>query len=219
MRGKDAVELFLEICDVAGWLAESIPEAPDHESADFLVIAEPCRYFAEVKQLNPNAGEAIKEAEIEAGKIIVVQHEPGDRLRPLIKKANSQIKAVADPANPGLLVVYDTRRISPIEDYDVLTAMYGLQAVVVNVPADPKIEPNWGGERFAGKRSVSPHYNRSVSAVAVIPQQPRPAKFLYVFHNDHARVPFALDTFRTPSFRQFRRGTQDSAQFADWQEI
>jgi hypothetical protein len=217
MNGTDAVNLFLEICVVAGWVAEPIPETPDHESADFLVVTGRGRYFAEVKQLNANADEAIKEAEIEAGKIIVVHHEPGDRLRPLIKKANSQIKAVADPGTPGLLVVYDSRKISPIEPYDVLTAMYGLQAVVVNVPPDPNIEPTWGGERFAGKRGVSPAYNRSISAVAVVPQQPRPATVLYVFHNDYARVGFDTDTFRVPSFRQFRRSTQDPARFADWQ--
>jgi hypothetical protein len=103
-----------------------------------------------------------------------------------------------------LLVIFDSRKLSPAEPYDVLTAMYGLQAVVVNVPTEPGMEPTWGGERFAGKRSVSPDYNRSVSAVVLIPQQPRPATVLYVFHNDYARVPLDPEMFHFSSFRQFR---------------
>ena len=69
------------------------------------------------------------------------------------------------PNTPRLLVVYDSRWGSRVEPHDALTAMYGLQAVVINVPPDPAVEPSWGGERFVGKRGVSPGYNRSVSAL------------------------------------------------------
>jgi hypothetical protein len=215
---EEAVQHFREICTAAGWVPEAIAESV-HESADFLVTAEGGRFVAEVKQINPNTDEMAKETEARAGKVIVALSEPGDRLRPLIKKANSQIKAVAPPNTPGLLVVYDSRWGSRVEPYDALTAMYGLQAVVINVPLDPGVEPSWGGERFAGQRGVSPGYNRSVSALAIISQQPRPAMIAYVFHNDYARVKFDPSLFRVPSFQQFRRADHRPGDFAGWEQI
>jgi len=219
MTGDLAIEHFLEICDSASWTPGRIPESTEQESADYLVTAEGTIFLAEIKQLNPNREEREKERQIQLGKVVVHHHTPGDRLRPLIKKANRQIRALAAPGQPGLLVVYDTRRVSPVEPYDALTAMYGLQNVVLNVHPDPRVPPSYAGNRFGGGRSVSSSYNRSVSALGIVPQQPRPARVMYVFHNAFAASCLPSEILRIPGFRQFRRPHSESSDFNEWQEF
>jgi hypothetical protein len=215
-----ATSTFLEICSRLNWHAERIPVTPDAETADYNVSTAANEFIVELKQLNPNRVEREKEAQVGPGKIVVHSHEPGDRLRPLIRKANRQIKGLRRPGVPGLLVVYDTRLVAPVEPYDVLTAMYGLQTVVLEVDrTNPHHPPRHRGERFGGKRSVAPTYNRSVSAVAIIPRQPRPAQTLLVFHNVFAMHPLERDMFRKEHVFQFQLSVSGTGEFSEWETL
>jgi len=219
MSGARAVQAFIQVCGAAGWDPTPIAEAPDMETADFTVTAQGLTFVTEVKQLNANSQEAEQEAKLQAGEMAGYTKVPGDRLRPLIRKANRQIKTIAQRGAPGLLAVYDTRLFPRLEAYDVLTAMYGLQTVVIEAHPNPSVPPRWAGHRFGGGRSVAPTYNRSISAVAIIPQQPDPSQAMHVFHNRFATVPFDPVIFQLPGFRQFRVRQAETGAFENWDEL
>jgi len=219
MSGDRAVQAFIQVCGALGWEPTPIAEAPDEETADFTVTAPSLTFVTEVKQLNANSEEAEQEAKLKAGEMGAYSKVPGDRLRPLIRKANRQIKTIAQRRTPGLLAVYDTRLLARLESYDVLTAMYGLQTVVIEVHPDPAVPSRWAGDRFGGGRSVAPSYNRSVSAVAIIPQEPDPSDVMHVFHNRFATVPFDPSIFKLPGLRQFKVRQAETGVFERWDEL
>ena len=219
VRGDRAVEAFLQVCSTVGWDPTRVPEAPDLETADFIVTGPGLTFVTEVKELIANVEESEQEARLLAGKQAGFSKVPGDRLRPLIKKANRQIKTIAQHRMPGLLAVCDTRLLGRLESYDVLTAMYGLQTVVIEGNPNPAVSPRWVGDRFGGERTVAPGYNRSVSAVAIIRQHPDPNLGMLVFHNRFATVAFDPSAFRLPGFRQFRVTEVETGVFENWEEV
>ena len=101
----------------------------------------------------------------------------------------------------------------------MLTAMYGLQTVVLQVYADPQTRPEKIGERFGPKRGVDASYNRAVSAVAIIPQQPRPERRVFVFHNCFADVPFRPGELAGKHMRHFVIEQPHVGEFNDWREV
>jgi len=218
-HGEMAVRAWRSVCRVAQWKLRSIPESDRAKTADYRIWSANRPFVAEVKQLNPNRDEAKLEARARAGERIVFGHEPGDRLRPLISAANRQIRPVARAGEPGLLVVYDTRLVTPVEPYDVLTAMYFLQTVDLQVHPDPSTPLAKVGERFGPKRGVAASYNRAVSAVVIIPQQPRPERRVYIFHNRFADVPFRPNELAGKHIRRFVVSQPHTGEFDDWTEV
>ena len=94
-NGEAAVRAWRSVSRVAHWTLRSIPESDRAKTADFRVWSGKRSFVADVKQLNPNRDEAKSKARARAGETVVCGHEPGDRVRPLIKEANRQIRPVA----------------------------------------------------------------------------------------------------------------------------
>ena len=132
-RMTESEELFHRFCKSQGWRVGRIGAAPGRTVPDFFVrLGNDAGIVVEVKQFDPNTDER----EVAEGKgSRVIGGKPGNRVRQVLTRANSQLKSL-EGSHPGMVVLQNRTPCSLHDDpYAVLTAMRGMD--VVRVPLDP----------------------------------------------------------------------------------
>ncbi len=223
---NESEELFCRFGKSQGWRVERIDEhsvAQGNKVPDFLVrLGDGAGIVVEVKQFDPNREE--REAAQGRGSG-VLGGKPGQRLRQVITKANSQLKALGRP-DPGMVVVSNRTPCELHDDhYAVITAMHGLD--VVRVPVSSSAGPGslvrFGPYQQGPDAKLNPKRNRSVSCIAVLRELfngvpvpfglggPDPEHDLVVYHNLFAKHPLDPNSLVGSRVTHLRmRGDQSS---------
>ncbi|MDE0260594.1 MAG: hypothetical protein OXR82_19675 [Gammaproteobacteria bacterium] len=200
-RMTESEELFHRFCKSQGWRVGRIGAAPGRKVPDFFVrLGNDAGIVVEVKQFDPNT----EEREVAEGKgSRVLGGKPGNRVRQVLTKANSQLKSL-EGSHPGMVVLQNRTPCSLHDDpYAVLTAMHGMD--VVRVPLDPSggvgSLVRFGRYQQGPEAKLNPERNTSVSCIAVLRELfdgvpvpfglggPDPEHDLAVYHNPFAKLP------------------------------
>ena len=181
-------------------------------SCRFPRVRFPLRFLAaEVKQFEPNAEEMAIIAARRDGKIVVHGGEPGQRVRAAIAVGAGQLRGTTCGRWPGLLVVCDKTGLDYHDDpYHILTAMFGLEAVMINADSMSAGRLRSSGVRFAGKRKATPTDNRALSAIGRLYESHDGKPCMDVFHNPHTSAPLAPQRWRGPTVKHFVLATPDA---------
>lgn len=203
--------LFEKFCEDHGIRYSRI--VPSNQlTHDYDIYLGSQKIVCEVKQIDLNEEErAYRRGEVER-----LSPWPGNRVRNRIKDAAPQIKARAKGKYPGLLVIYNNVEYRElVSGVSVLTAMYGEETVVIDVPDDPKREPLFRNVVFGGKRKMTPEDNTSVSAVAVLRCAAGTTR-LCIYHNVYAAISLNPNLLVSPSVSHFFVELKNDGTFSEW---
>jgi hypothetical protein len=216
----DSEMLFRALCRHNRFVAVRLPEsrAKGRRRADFLVWRFPFRLLAaEVKQFDPNSEELAVVADRRAGKIVAHGGEPGQRVRAAIAVGAGQLRGTTAGRWPGLLVVCDRTGLDYHDDpYHILTAMFGLETVMIDVASVNERRLRSLGMRFGGKRKVTSSDNRAVSAIGRLYESPARRPCMDVFHNPHTTARLSPRSWGGPTVRHFVLGDPDAEGRRTW---
>ena len=213
--------LFEMFCDTNRIAYERV-RTDDGKTPDYRLHIKELTVYAEVKQIEPNPHERLTliKPEEEWGESDLYDGLPGDRVRAKIKYAMQQLRRLSNYRYPAVLVLYDNVHLWPeiADDYAIRVAMYGVEMALITSNVAPEggaeIIARWYGSR----RKVSPNYNRTLSAVAVLKDDAADLR-LDVFHNYHARNPLAPDSLRLPTVHHYALESSPLGGFPDWNRI
>lgn len=188
-------------------------------SPDYDVFLGRRKVVVEVKEIEPNSTERAALAAANRGEFVAVSITPGQKVRGKISDAGPQIKARAKGRSPGLLVLYEGSWLpNHLDEYQVRVAMFGFEAVVFNVPKDPRASPNVAGHKYGGSRKMTPHHSTSISAVAIL-RDGESGPSLTVFHNPHAKLPLWADRLSMHGVQQCKLAESKANTIAKWEEV
>ncbi|MGV8932127.1 MAG: hypothetical protein ACOH1R_08505 [Luteimonas sp.] len=200
-------ELFAEFCRRAQIRCERIPteagRTPDYDIflGDLLVVAE-------VKEVDPPP----------RGPTGVYSFTIGKAIRHDLKKAGRQIKARAQDAAPGMVVLFE-EQWQQVGAAQIRHAMYGAHTVDLHVPTDRSEAPRFIGHRLGGQRQTTEEHNTSISAVAHLDREGVDGLTLTVYHNRYARLPIERERFARYGIRQFELPEVEGYGIPDWTEV
>jgi len=160
------------LCASHGLVCTRVPTASSRgeRRPDYEVLGlDGTRFLVEVKEITATRDEAAQISKLNSDLVGEFHAEPGARVRPLIDRANRQLKTLAQGREPGVLVVYNE---SPFlrhhtEPYAILTAVRGLDVVPVTVPLDPERSPVFHRVRPGPKKRLTSRMNSSISAILI----------------------------------------------------
>ncbi|MDE0405896.1 MAG: hypothetical protein OXI53_11380 [Nitrospira sp.] len=156
-----ACEFFYDRCKEKNILPRRIRESrkPGSRRPDFKLSIDGNPLVVEVK--------AIEESENDRREgLHDVLKEDIPRIRKKLSKANRQLHRYSDRGIPGIVCIIDyTGRGLTWIPMGMHIAMFGQDAVVMSVPSDPTHPPHIVGQKSAGKETLTPEHNRSISAV------------------------------------------------------
>lgn len=214
--------LFEKFCDDHGIRYDKIMPS-NNPTPDYDIYLGSQKIVCEVKQIDLNEEErAYKREEIKR-----LSPWPGNRVRNCINDAARQIRARAKGKYPGLLVIYNNVKYRElVSGWSVLTAMYGEETVVIDVPNDeetddidvpnyPEFEPVLRNVVFGDKWKMNPKHNTSVSAVAVL-RCAAGTTPLCIYHNAYATIPLNPNLLDLPSVSHFFVKLKNDGTFSEW---
>jgi hypothetical protein len=217
-------KLFEEACRATRICCRRIRVATvqGHRRPDYKVQTPLCGAVVEVKEVAPNEEDLRHRAELATGRVAVMSHTPGARLRRLIRDASKQLGRASKRGVPTAVAIFDTTgSIAYTDPYNVKVAMFGLDAIVIAVPEELTVAPYAVGMKNAGKAVLTEEHNTSVSAVIIIRAFPGAAAqppVLLVYHNRFARVPFDPAHLRGYVWSQFALGRAQNGA-TGWMEL
>ena len=208
--------LFELFCDQVGLPWSRVPDKrPDYE-----ILAQGIRILAEVKQLDPNPEEQALARRSAKGEVVAFGSTPGERIRREVREANRQLKTLASPEGPAVLVIFNNTPCHLHTDpYAVMTAMQGIDAVEVSVPPDVKESPTFGPTVSGPERSLRPDANTTISAIVLLSGAGADDVCIDVFHNRFARCRLNPESLRLPRTRHFRVPAGATNSLVAWEEV
>ena len=199
--------LFEDYCTGIGIDWECIPEENEAKTPDYKLAFDNQTIIAEVKEFTQNKDEReANQLMREHGRLTALHEVPGDRIRSKIKKSSPQIKARTAGRYPGLLVLCDDGRIAwHLAEYNIMTAMYGLEIVEMAIPRDISSKPYIVDRRLGPKKKMTAETNTSISAIgALVVTEPGLILKMRVYHNKFAAVPINVKLLADRGIEQYR---------------
>ena len=119
-----------------------------------------------------------------------------------------------------MLVIFDaTRSMTYVDQYNVKTGMFGLDAVAFAVPSDPGQDPYVTGYKSGGRQTMTEDMNTSISVLSVLFQNEQGTPYLITYHNRFANIHLEPEILRAVSAHQFRLSEPDGEHMPNWVEI
>lgn len=206
--------LFEMFCKDHGISYDRI-EPSTQPTHDYDIYLGSQKIVCEVKQIDLNE----EERAYKNGKIKHLSPWPGNRVRNRIKDAALQIRARAKGKYPGLLVIYNNVEYRELTSgMSALTAMYGEETAVIDVPDDPKREALFRNVVFGGKQNMTPKDKTSVSAIAVLRHVAETTQ-LSICHNVYAAIPLNPQLLLSPRVSHFSVELQSDGTFSEWRRL
>jgi hypothetical protein len=193
----------------------------NERTPDYAITVASITVVVEVKQLDPNEVDRKHECDLLAGKLAVYSIDPGKRIRQLITRGKTQLRALAKDRHPAVLVMYNNVPFahSYTDPMCILMAMYGYITVPVQVPGNPAQSPHFLDPRFGPKRSLTEEHNTSISALGVLYRDQKQQPGINFYHNVFAGIPLNPEFIRAESVRHYRAPTASSGEFQFWVEV
>lgn len=187
-----ACKFFYERCREKGITPRHIRESrvPNVRRPDFAIQLGGKTVIVEVKAIEPNEQDRDTRAQGDVKADI-------RRISNKLKKANGQLQPYAERGIPGIVNIMDcTGRGLFIVSAHIHNAMFGRDKLLLSVPRDwrdysdspppSRIE----GLKSAGRETLTPEHNTSISALLLIHLKSPPDTFVYrLFHNHYAQNP------------------------------
>lgn len=217
-------KLFEQACKATGIACRRVRTAntPGNRRPDYKVRLPRCGAFIEIKEITPNEQDRQRKAALNAGEMFLSIDVPGARLRGGLREASDQLKRTSRLGAPTAVAFFDMAHgFAYTDPYHVMTAMFGLEAVVIAVPRHHSAQPYTVGMKSGGKATLTDEHNTSISAVIVM-CAPSPneaaAPLLFVYHNHYARIPCEPEALRGFVAAQYRLAQLDDGK-KTWVEI
>ncbi len=162
---KTESEIALEeFCDANGIHWERIPteDAAGLKTPDYYIYSFGEQVAAEVKEIQPSPDEREQERHLKEKGWSTFGATPGARARAIIGTAGKQLRAKAKGTCPAMVVLYNPSFLlrHHTEPYAIRVAMYGLDAVVLGLPADMQQSPYLIDRKSGPKRKMTEEHNR-----------------------------------------------------------
>ncbi len=144
---------------------------PGTKTPDYDVRINSKRMIFEIKEIEETKEDKKNKRLLkECGYGDVISRTPGQYVRAKIISAKRQFKKYKDLQLPMLVVFYDNTLewFTKLEQYEVLTGMYGLESMVLALPRNRGISPYAVGMKYGSRSQINRQHNTSISAVAVL---------------------------------------------------
>ena len=186
----EAEEFFAARCRERGITPRRIPKR-NVPKPDFAIQIDGKTVIVEVKAIEPNKQDKQRKSAVRDG------FSDTRRIANKLKRANAQLQAYARRGIPGIVNIVDyTDPGAVVVPYGIHVAMFGRDKLLLSVPRDwrdysdspppSRIEDL----RSAGRETLTPEHNTSISALLVIHLKSPPDTFVCrLFHNHFAQNP------------------------------
>lgn len=214
-------KLFEEFC-AENAIEYSVISVAEHKTPDYMIVIGGHQIVIEVKQVDPSKEDRRLLAELREGRFIEHGGTPGDRVRAKIKDAAPQLSRLAKGKLPTIIVLFNNLPFvlgNPTEPYFIKVGMFGLQSVIMNVPANRSESPKIVGSKFGPKRKLTASDNTTVSAVAVLDQSQAGDLSLRLYHNAFAAIPLSLGLFKGLRAVEYYLPYDVDSSFQDWEQV
>jgi hypothetical protein len=212
--------LFERFCRENGIAFKLIPVARDRRTPDYEFYPSGVRIVVEVAQLDPNDDDRQYSRKLNDGSVVGVGGMIGQRIRQKITDKADQLKAWSDGMVPTILVLYNNTEVrSYTSPEHVRAGMFGFYTYVIEVPANPSKLGSVVDRKFGKGARMTAQCNTSLSALAVLEEDPARSLTFRVFHNVHTinRIsPVVLDL---SGVEQYILEPQRPGQFQNWVQI
>lgn len=170
----------------------------------------------EVKQLDENDHDKLKNKAFSEGIETVGAVAPTRRLREQIAAAYRQLKAAAREDQPCFLVVFNNAGfLNYIDSFAVTTAMFGSFGIrYASTPAG-RIEVTSHG--FLGHRKITRNTCKRLSAIGVLKYESSGSLCLAVYHNPFALIPIPPSALVALASGQFVHPSPHTGIFVSWE--
>ena len=227
--------LFLEYCNLRGYVAKRISSAADGgRFSDYEVTIGQNHIIAEIKELQANPTDKNVAKIIQENRIEVYGDEPGRRVRTHIEDAEKQLRRYVGQRVPCLVVLYDNivvndfrpyhpggflQEISnPLNPYHIDVGMYGLQAAQLRIHQDGRTESL--GDVRGSKRTLRFQHQDNISSVVTLHDYaPDYGLFLIVYHNFFAKNPLPKTVFANSKDKQLEKPDHPESCPGSWRQI
>jgi hypothetical protein len=186
------------------------------KTPDYDIFIEDNKIIIEVKQMNVNPEEKIKQDALNNSGIVTIKSELGKRVRGKIKDAQDKFKKRSENKYPSILILYDNvKYYKHTEPLEILSAMYGqLYFPVSYSNSEPLAQI--GNIKLGGKRKMTEETNTSISAIGVIKKNSDGKSNMTIYHNTYANVPLSPKLLCKIPVKQYEINNNNST---EWQEI
>ena len=184
-----ACEFFYDRCRERNILPQRISESrkPGIRQPDFKLSIDGKPLVVEVKAIEESANDR-------RGGLHDVLKEDIPRIRRQLKKANGQLHRYSNRGIASIVCIIDyTGKGLTWIPMGMHVAMFGQDAVVMRVPADPSYPPHVVGQKSAGKETLTREHNKSISAVLTFLRSEPDRYVARLWHNHFAGCPISTD--------------------------
>ena len=215
-RSEQIFEKFCEMREIrVKRIAEGKAPTPDYD-----IFLSRNKIVVEVKEFDLNKKEIFAQQEYLKTGFLFGSETPGDRVRKKISEAGPQIRQRTKHRFPGLLILFDQGfGFNHLDPYSIRVAMYGLDTIQLAVPRDARRDPRIQEAKSGPKKKMTPDNNTSISAIGVLFYPERAVIELTVYHNAHAAIPLRPEFLQLYGIRQYRLGSANDGEIAQWEEI
>ena len=210
--------LFEKFCRMNGIECRPVETSSveGEKTPDYDILIAGYKILVEVKQMNPNPGEAQKQEELNKTGTTSIKSKPGHRVRGKIKDAMGKFKKRTENRHPSLLVLYDNVKYYKHTDpFEILSAMYGEPYFSVTY-TDTTDRIEIGNMKLGGKQKMTKDTNTSISAIGVLKKESDGNPSLEIFHNIYAKSPLSSEVLSKIPVKQY---TIDPTKSTELQEI
>jgi hypothetical protein len=208
---------FERFCERRRIPVRRLPEGQGR-TPDYEIFVDGAEILAEVKQIEPNAGDRDILNEVTNGRAASYWVNMS-RARQSILDGVRQLRGYAKEGRSGIVVLYELVPLLGYLDADsIAQCLYGPERVHVAVPEDPAREPWVLGGSHGGGRVATEDHNTTLSAVAVL-RMSGETEEVSIFHNVFAAVPVDPDRFRFDGVRHFAWQAPDPRFLPRWVDI
>lgn len=194
-----------------------ITESNEEKRPDYWVDFGGFCVAVEVKQFDANKEDLKDQKALERGEIVVSGSTPGQRLRPKITEGAKQLAPLAKGKTPAVVALYSNLPVAvtdPLDPYNIKTAMFGLEQLLLRAPEDMNDPITLVDRKFGGKRRLTEDQNTTVSGLLVIKDKPNLEFVLY--HNPYAAITLNIGTFCSFGVDEYIISSNKKMEFQEW---
>jgi hypothetical protein len=214
---KTASEQYFEKFLIERSIDFDLVPTSDMKTPDYLISGNGQRIAVEVKEIERNKEEIESDRLLEErGYGLATGGAPGDRVRKKISQCAGQ--RIEKNVLPFLLVLYDQgRAFHHLSEYNILTAMHGLEQLHLSVPKDISKPISVVGVSNGPKKKMNEDCNTSISAIGVLAFRDKDKMTLDIYHNKFATVLLAPSMLAYNDIKHFQ--IDNSAARLNWKAI
>lgn len=216
-------QLFEKFCNNnnIGWSHITPDGEVSRKHPDYRIECSGNVVIVEVKEIGESPADRDRHLRLElTGSTGTFDPQLDVRVRKKIDRAMPQLRRLAKGRYTAVIVLYDNESIIPLEGLFILLAMYGQEIVDIGLIGNASNPSIFTRHRFGPGQKVSAKHNTTLSAVALLTNQPYQSLLLDFYHNKFAKKPFNPDWLRIAAVKHYRLGDRPGeGGLIGWEQI